>query len=1211
MATTSSRQTSLFGLSDWQQFYKAYSTADFQSYDYSTIRKNFIDYLTQNYPETFNDFVESSEYVALLDIISFQAQALAFRSDLNARESFIDTAQRRDSVIKLANLVSYNPKRNTAAQGLVKVTAVSTSENLTDINGVNISNTTILWNDPANSSWQEQFNTVLNAAMINSQRVGRPGNSQTILNIKTDEYTINMLPNTLPVIPYQSEVDATVMNFELVSSTSLNQSYLYELPPAPSSQFNILYRNDKLGYGSINTGFFFYFKQGSLQSQNIDFPEKIENNIQQIDIDGINNEDTWLYKLDDVGSITELWTEVESVYTGVRNSQGQSVRPIFSVASRSNDQVTYVFSDGVFGEIPFGLFRAYFRSSNALQYAIDPSEMNGITASINYVSRVGTTETLTFTFSLQTPSNTAQTRESLAAIKERAPSRYYTQNRMVNGEDYTNFPFTLYNSIIKSKALNRSSIGVTRGLDLLDPTGKYSSTNVFASDGAVFTSEQPTTTTFSTLSTVYATEFLSSTLPVLLSSAGSIQYYQQEYPWYSGEYTRTNPLQDSSSYWKQSTVTGSQVTGYFFIKEGIPGVTPVPIAVGLFSTETMRYISQGAQLKFVTPVGQYFDINNRLTTTNTGVTSIWVGVSGVVGDGYDFGSGNLTSGLGPITLNSFVPTGAYLEKTSLVVPLARGGITPQFDNTLSNTLVVACLDKIKLFETFSLYFDNSILSTQERWSFLPGTSGGSTTPFITFVHNSTDNNYTVTVKNITYTFGSVAEVRFIFDGVTKIYDPKSGQVVNDLVNILKSNGPIPTDTRLNIIGQPVQSDGFSNDFEVTVSAINVNTGLSTNPEFFEELVGSTTVTNTNNAVFFKTAKDSNNLTVLQLLPQGVVVYSSTLATAVTNIYEYIAGSVFYCPTALTLTATRSGFIVTATTSSPHFLVLESGKPAPTVTITGFVQSAYNGTYTVTSVPTPTTFTYVIASDTIGPATGTGQLFNRFYQSSSIPGVTPVTYTFTDVTSSYEVQAGRNTLSFQYRHNSGDTTRIDPATTNIIDLYLVTQAYYTNYTNWLADTSGQVVEPLPPTINELQQAYGKIDAYKMISDSVVLNSVVFKPLFGTKAATNLKGTIKVIKSPATTASDSQIRSAVQGAMNAYFSIDNWTFGEVFFFSELTAYLHVQLGSLISSVVLVPADPSARFGALYEIRSAPNEIFVNGATVSDITVISALTAVNMNR
>jgi hypothetical protein len=900
------------------------------------------------------------------------------------------------------------------------------------------------------------------------------------------------------------------------------------------------------------------------------------------------------------------------------NSQGQSVKPIFSVTSRANDEVSYVFSDGVFGEIPYGLFRAYFRSSNALQYTIDPSEMNGITASIPYVSRVGSIETLTFTFSLQTPSNTAQNRESLAAIKERAPARFYTQNRMVNGEDYTNFPFTLYNSIIKSKAINRTSIGVTRGLELLDPTGKYSSTNIFAGDGAVYFSDTPYTTTFSTLSSVYATEFLSSALPVLLASPASIQYYQQYYQWYSGEYPRSSPAEDTSCYWNQTTVSGSQVTGYFYILNGTPGTTKQPIAVGEYSSTTMRYITKGAQLKFVSPSGKWFDGNNHLTTKNTGVTSIWVGVVGVVGDGYNYGSGDLPTGLGPITLNAYVPTEAYLAKPTISDADIKS-IIAEFDNTLGNQLVVECLDKIKLKQDFVLTFDNSGLATQERWAI---SNDFSSNYFVSFVHSQTDSTYEVTVKNVNYTFGSVAEVRFIYDGDSRVYDPRSGQVIRDFVNILKVNGDLSTDTYLNVIGQPVQSNGFSNDFEVTVSTIDTVSGFSSNPEFFTEIVGGTVVTDVDNAVFFITAQDTNGIATLQLLPQNEVVYGTTTSAVITSIYEYGVGTVTYAPNALRVTVTRTDFTVTATTVGgvPHYLSAGSqGRLSSTVTLSGFSVIDYNGTYVVTEIPSPTTFKYTIQSNTAAPTSSPGNLYNRFYRSlvdtnidTVVDGIArPQVYTLNDVTDEYSVECGHSALSFQYRHNSGETTRVDPSTTNIIDLYLVTQDYYTNYMNWLMDTSGQVVKPLPPTINELSQLYGQLDQYKMISDTLVLNSVTFKPLFGDKADANLQGTIKVIKSPATTASDSQIRSAVLTALDTYFSIENWDFGSTFYFSELTAYLHVQLGSLISSVVLVPTNPSQRFGDLYEILSAPDQIFVNGATAQSITVISALTAANMKR
>jgi hypothetical protein len=243
----------------------------------------------------------------------------------------------------------------------------------------------------------------------------------------------------------------------------------------------------------------------------------------------------------------------------------------------------------------------------------------------------------------------------------------------------------------------------------------------------------------------------------------------------------------------------------------------------------------------------------------------------------------------------------------------------------------------------------------------------------------------------------------------------------------------------------------------------------------------------------------------------------------------------------------------------------------------------------------------------------GQLFyaysdNVFYTSVQDTSVTTPYYLMV-AQPQYSMQPGRQALLYQYRHNSNNTTRIDPATTNIIDLYLVTQAYYTQYQNWIQDTTGTVAKPPVPTINELQQAYGNLDDYKMLTDSVIPNSVRFVPLFGKKAATQLQGTVKVIKSQSTNASDSEIRSAVLSAMNTYFNINNWSFGDTFYFSELSAYLHAQLGDLVSSVVLVPNDPTMSFGDLYEIKSAPFEIFVNGATANDVVVIAALTPVQL--
>lgn len=1118
---TSSRQSSLFGVNDWRQIYQTFREADFKSYDYETLRKSFIDYLKVYYPETFNDYIESSEFIAILDVMAFMGQGLAFRNDMNTRENFIDTAERRDSVVKLANLVSYNPLRNLAGQGYLKVVSIQTTQNISDINGFNLSNLPILWNDPANPNWLEQYNTIVNSSLINAQRVGVPGNSATLLGVKTDEYSMSISPTTVPALPFSTSIDGTSMRFELVSVTSLNKDYIYELPPAPTGKFNLLYRNDKLGYGSPNTGFFFYFKQGQLQTYSFNLDQQIANQVVDIELDGINDTDTWLYQLSNTSGSATVWTQVENVYANVGLQTPTSNRKVFSVASRFNDRVSYTFGDGVFSEIPVGSFVSYVRSGNAQTYAIDPAEMQGITINVPYLNRTGRTETMTLRLELQLPVTNAQARESIADIKQRAPSKYYTQNRMVNGEDYTNFPYSLYSSIIKSKAINRSSVGVARNLDLLDPTGKYSSTNSFASDGAMYQDVTNGNVLFTITNSGNIVSFLTNKLSGILAASRAIQYYTQNYPRYD-----TNVLTaDGVVYWQGLTVDASSQTGYFYNLDGAI-ITSIP--VGPYSTHNAKYITKGAMLRFDAPIGSYFNDTNRLVqgiASPSDTTHIWTTVLSVVGSGNNNGAGAFANGTGPVKLDGFVPTGVILTT-----------IIPAFTNTLPTSLVQECVVRMELQQNFSLVFDNSLTVAQDRWSI----GAYNTAKYFVNLLSLGNNRYSVSYRALAYYFGSVADTRFSFETIKLVYDPLSGKILQDFIDVLVSNtqpgtkSPLSRNVKTNIIGQTVESDGYVNDFAVEVSNIDINDRtMTTNPDFFGDVTGYTP-NNANVGVyaFFELVVDAVNLSRYQLIPTASVVclYATEMQIETVK-YEYPIGQLFY---------------------------------------------AYTD--------------------------------SKFYRSVQDPAVLTTYYVMVEQLN-YKMLPGRQGLAFQYKHNSNNTTRIDPATTNIVDLYVVTQSYYTQYRNWIQDSTGSVIEPEKPTTSELMQAYSKLQDYKMISDSVILNSVGFKPLFGPKAAPSLRATIKVIRAANTNASDSEIRSAALSAINSYFDINNWNFGDTFYFSELSAYLHSIIGSLVSSVVLVPNDPSRSFGDMYEIRSSPYEIFVNGATANDITVIAALTPVEL--
>ena len=233
-----SRQTNLLSAENWKKLYQTFREADFSTYDFETLRKSMIDYLKLYYPEDFNDFTESSEFIALIDLIAFMGQSLAFRTDLNARENFLDTAERRDSVLKLARLISYNPKRAISASGFLKVDSISTSENVYDSNSINLSGTPISWNDPSNENWLEQFTVIFNASLVNSQIVGKPGNSQILNGITNDEYSINLIPSVLPIYKFDASIEGSKTAFEAVSSSSSSKPYIYETSPKLGGVFN-------------------------------------------------------------------------------------------------------------------------------------------------------------------------------------------------------------------------------------------------------------------------------------------------------------------------------------------------------------------------------------------------------------------------------------------------------------------------------------------------------------------------------------------------------------------------------------------------------------------------------------------------------------------------------------------------------------------------------------------------------------------------------------------------------------------------------------------------------------------------------------------------------------------------------------------------------------------------------------------------------------
>jgi hypothetical protein len=844
------RQNNLFLSEDWRVIYQTFRNADFTSYDFENIRRVMINYLRINYPEDFNDYIESSEYLALIDLIAFLGQSIAFRIDVNARENFLELAERRESVLRLARLLSYNVKRNVCANGLLKIESISTSEDITDNSGRSLQNIQVSWNDNTNSNWFDQYTKIMNAAMIPELQFGIPQTYALVDGVYTEQYRLNSQINDIPVFPYSKTINGKNVGFEAVS-TAIKNNTIIEESPLFGRRIALVYRDDQVGYGSANTGWFIHFRQGSLQQREFTITTPTTNQIVDITDPNINNDDVWLYTLNQYNAESVLWSQVPSVVGNniIYNSVDKTIRNIYSVQTATNDAISLVFGDGIFANLPRGTFRCYYRVSNGLSYTINPRDMQGIVISVPYLSAGGSVETLSMNVSLMSSVTNASTAETNQNVKINAPSTYYTQNRMITGEDYNLAPLGVSQNIAKVKSVNRTTSGISRNFDLIDPTGQYSTTSAFCTDGIIYREEIKHKFDFRFNSRSDIQSMIKNQIEPLIKLPLMRDFYYAKY--------EKKLFVDVTL--ALQTVPGYNGSSAYIINQKTAEVQ----SVGAYSTGTLRFLEPGAMIKLVPPSGKYFAANGTLVTKSSSTTSdrMWVKVISITGDGRGFnGAGLLVNGLGPIVLSGVIPTGAIISQ-----------IIPKFLGYIPSVVQSVVLDLIFNHRNFGLRYsldDRTWYIIQDRnlnltnlWSNNnAGNNDGVKLDSSWLVAFETDGQkYTVTYRGLEYYFESILENRFFFDGTRNIYDITTGKLQKDKVSVLKFNS-LPNSTTSNglgqdypwkIIGTTAESDGYISTKAVKITFFDANDdGIPDNPEAFDIIVDPLS-TNTNRFVFFE------------------------------------------------------------------------------------------------------------------------------------------------------------------------------------------------------------------------------------------------------------------------------------------------------------------------------------------------------------------------
>jgi hypothetical protein len=1026
----------------WLNNYRYLVNADFKAYDFESLRTALLDHIQLNYPEDFNDFINSSEYVALVDLMAFMGQNLSFRADLNLRETFLETAEVRGNVLSIARQLGYKPFRNGSANGFLKITSVTTTQEIYDSKGTNLAGKTIVWADPLNLDFNEQFSLILNQALNKSNPIGRPVSSISNNGTTRQIYELDQ-PDTRTMVEAFSLTARNNNSYpcELVPVTIDTITELAkENTPNPYGRQTVLFNNDGTGFGSNSNGWFFMFKQGTLKFEDFILNTRVENRVIDLQGNNINETDIWVQSIDSQGQVLEQWTPVPNTNNKniVFNAVAKDVRKVYEVITRENDSVSLKFGDDIFADIPTGNIRVWYRESANETLSISPNDVAGLEMSLRFVDNTLTEQDLTITLELSTPASSTAG-ETLEQIKNRASRTSASQDRMITASDYNIYPEGKVSGVDKIKAVNRTHAGQSVYADLSDPTGTYRPVITFADDGYIYETEVVTSTTKDSLSGPQ--EVLSWVENSLLNRHLHQLYYKK--------YTPITPNPGVNIEWVTVSSGNATTTGHFTVV-----TNNAPLRIGRGSPD-IKYRTIGKNSLVKTTGGKWSRI---LDVYREGL-----GVSDNDGNN----TGLRANGQGSVFLNSIL-TSTGVEAW---FPSLRTIFTPTEQREI--------LAEIRAARSFGLKYVNT--STQpDRWKIIPvdaviatgdlvppteQNSNSGASWLVRLEYDTTTGSWTLYTRNDQTVFGSVGQLTFHNQRFGQSIDSSSKRVLKDTIKFLKQNG-LESELSLDVNDYFKLDDGRFDSTRVMLLLPGLNENLAPNdPEVISKLI-------TGNVQF-----------------------------------------------------ERVPFVDT------------------------------KGQYT------------------LKPSNATGVLL-----------------------------PGRKDLKVQSTHVPLRGNRVDASTTNIVDMYVLTSNYNDSYRAWVNSGGNESTKPLPLTSYGLEKLMSSIVPYKSISDSIIFHPVNYKVIFGKNADSRNQVKIRITKSDTTRVSDAEIRSRVIAAINQYFSVDNWDFGETFYFTDMAAWIHKSLGGIISSIVLVPKQKQLSSNDLFQIPCEDDEIFISSATVNDVEVVS---------
>ena len=132
------------------------------------------------------------------------------------------------------------------------------------------------------------------------------------------------------------------------------------------------------------------------------FDAPIPNRVADIVTQSINETDVWLQEITTAGAVLSKWIKIPNTVgqTLNYNSQAFGTRNLYATENLDNDAVRLKFPDGNFGNMPKGVYRAWFRASDGVSFSLQPDDARSVSIAIPYENKAGSPYTLTVTLAL-------------------------------------------------------------------------------------------------------------------------------------------------------------------------------------------------------------------------------------------------------------------------------------------------------------------------------------------------------------------------------------------------------------------------------------------------------------------------------------------------------------------------------------------------------------------------------------------------------------------------------------------------------------------------------------------------------------------------------------------------------------------------------------------------------------------------------------------